>query len=74
MKSILNGRYEIIEEIGNGGMAQVYKARCNVLNRMVAVKVLKEEFINDQDFIDKFKQESMSVAKLNHKNIVNVCV
>ncbi|MBN2285374.1 MAG: Stk1 family PASTA domain-containing Ser/Thr kinase [Tissierellales bacterium] len=72
MKSILNGRYEIIEEIGNGGMAQVYKARCNVLNRMVAVKVLKEEFTNDQDFIDKFKQESMSVAKLNHKNIVNV--
>lgn len=72
MKSVLNGRYEIIEEIGSGGMAQVYKARCNVLNRFVAIKVLKEEFTDDQDFIDKFKQESMSVAKLNHKNIVNV--
>lgn len=72
MKEILSGRYEIIEEIGSGGMAQVYKARCKVLNRFVAIKVLKEEFINDQDFIEKFKQESMSAARLNHKNIVNV--
>ena len=72
MKKILNGRYEIIEEIGSGGMAYVYKAKCNVLNRFVGVKVLKEEFVNDQDFVDKFKQESMSAARLNHKNIVNV--
>ncbi|HAE41483.1 MAG TPA: Stk1 family PASTA domain-containing Ser/Thr kinase, partial [Clostridiales bacterium] len=72
MKDILNGRYEIIEEVGSGGMAQVYRAKCNVLNRFVAVKVLKREFVNDQDFIDKFKQESMSAARLNHKNIVNV--
>jgi serine/threonine-protein kinase len=72
MKEILNGRYEIIEEVGSGGMAQVYRAKCNVLNRFVAVKVLKKEFVNDQDFINKFKQESMSAARLNHKNIVNV--
>lgn len=72
MKSVLNNRYEIIEEIGSGGMAYVYKARCNVLNRFVAIKVLKEEFTKDQDFIDKFKQESMSAARLNHKNIVNI--
>lgn len=72
MKSILNNRYEIIEEIGSGGMAYVYKARDIVLNRFVAIKVLKEEFTKDQDFIDKFKQESMSAARLNHKNIVNI--
>ncbi|MDP3387633.1 MAG: Stk1 family PASTA domain-containing Ser/Thr kinase [Eubacteriales bacterium] len=72
MKDILNGRYEIIEEVGSGGMALVYRAKCNVLNRFVAVKVLKQEFVNDQDFINKFKQESMSAARLNHKNIVNV--
>ncbi|HBH12141.1 MAG: Serine/threonine-protein kinase Sp [Clostridiales bacterium 38_11] len=72
MKEILNGRYEIIEEVGSGGMAQVYKAKCNVLNRYVAVKVLKKEFVNDPDFINKFKQESTSAARLNHKNIVNV--
>lgn len=72
MKEILNGRYEIIEEVGSGGMAQVYRAKCNVLNRFVAVKVLKQEFVSDPDFINKFKQESMSAARLNHKNIVNV--
>ncbi len=72
MKDVLNNRYEIIEEIGSGGMAHVYKARCNVLNRFVAIKVLKEEFTKDQEFIDKFKQESMSAARLNHKNIVNI--
>jgi serine/threonine-protein kinase len=72
MKSVLNNRYEIIEEIGSGGMAYVYKARCNVLNRFVAIKVLKAEFTKDQEFIDKFKQESMSAARLNHKNIVNI--
>ncbi len=53
-------------------MAQVYRAKCNVLNRFVAVKVLKQEFVSDPDFINKFKQESMSAARLNHKNIVNV--
>ncbi len=66
------GRYEILEKIGNGGMATVYKAKCHVLNRYVAVKVLKEEFTTDQEFIRRFHAEAQSAAGLTHSNIVSV--
>ena len=68
----LGNRYEIIEIIGTGGMAVVYKGRDLVLNRLVAVKVLKEEFSTDQDFVKKFQHESQAAASLSHPNIVNV--
>lgn len=69
---ILNSRYEIIEKIGGGGMALVYKARCQLLNRFVAVKVLRREFTNDTEFIKKFQRESQAAASLSHHNIVNI--
>ncbi|SHI04345.1 serine/threonine protein kinase [Sporanaerobacter acetigenes DSM 13106] len=69
---VLGGRYEIIEKIGGGGMAVVYKARCRLLNRYVAVKVLREEFINDEEFINKFRRESQAAASLSHPNIVSI--
>lgn len=68
----LGNRYEMIEIIGTGGMAVVYKGRDLVLNRLVAVKVLKEEFSTDQDFVKKFQHESQAAASLSHPNIVNV--
>ncbi len=71
-KKVLNNRYEIIEKIGGGGMAEVYKAKCRVLNRYVAIKVLRGEFVEDEEFISKFKDESQAAAKLNHNNIVNI--
>ncbi len=69
---ILGNRYQIVEKIGEGGMANVYKAKCNLLNRFVAVKILKTEFVNDKEFIAKFNSESQSAAKLSHPNIVNI--
>lgn len=69
---VLGNRYEIVEKIGGGGMSVVYKARCRVLNRYVAIKILRNELISDSDFVDKFKQESLSAASLNHPNIVNI--
>lgn len=68
----LQGRYEIIEKIGSGGMADVYKARCHTLNRLVAVKVLKEEFSSNESFVNRFKMEAQAAARLSHPNIVNV--
>lgn len=68
----LQERYEIIEQIGSGGMADVYKARCHTLNRMVAVKMLKEEFSSDENFVNRFKMEAQAAAGLSHPNIVNV--
>ena len=70
--TILGGRYEILEKIGGGGMALVYKARCRLLNRYVAIKVLRDEFINDEEFIKKFRRESQAAASLSHPNIVNI--
>ena len=70
--TVLGGRYEIIEKIGGGGMALVYKAKCRLLNRYVAIKILRDEFINDEDFINKFKRESQAAASLSHPNIVNI--
>lgn len=69
---ILGNRYELLEKIGEGGMAQVYKARCNKLNRFVAVKILKNEFCDNEDIINKFKREATAIATLSDNNIVNV--
>ncbi len=69
---LLGNRYEIIERIGNGGMATVYKAKCHVLNRYVAVKVLREEFTTDEEFIKRFNTEAQAAASLTHPNIVSV--
>ncbi len=69
---LLDDRYEILEVIGTGGMAIVYKARCHRLNRMVAIKVLKDELSVDAEFRRRFHAESQAVAMLSHPNIVNV--
>ena len=69
---VLGGRYEILEKIGGGGMALVYKAKCRLLNRFVAVKILRSEFTGDEEFVKKFKRESQSAASLSHPNIVGI--
>ena len=69
---LLDNRYEILEVIGTGGMAVVYKARCHRLNRMVAVKILKDDYLEDEDFRSRFHAESQAVAMLSHPNIVSV--
>ena len=68
----LDDRYEILDVLGTGGMAVVYKAKCHRLNRMVAVKILKPELAQDEEIRNRFHDESQAVAKLNHPNIVNV--
>ena len=68
----LQNRYEILERIGSGGMSVVYKAQCHTLNRLVAIKVLKEEFAFDENFVSKFKMEAQAAARLSHPNIVSV--
>jgi serine/threonine protein kinase len=70
--TILGGRYELLSKIGEGGMSVVYKARCRILDRIVAVKILKEEFSKDKGFVERFKTEALAVAKLSHPNIVNI--
>ena len=65
-------RYEILEKIGSGGMADVYKAICHKLNRYVAIKVLKPEFCEDKTFVAKFRAEAQSAAGLVHSNIVSI--
>ena len=69
---VIGNRYEILEKIGEGGMATVYKARCNILKRYVAVKVLRDEFITDEEFIKRFNTEAQSAASLTHPNIVSI--
>lgn len=69
---LLDDRYEILEMIGSGGMAVVYKARCNRLNRLVAIKILKEELSKDEEFRRRFHAESQAVAMMSHPNIVSV--
>ena len=69
---VLGNRYELMEKIGEGGMAIVYKARDNKLSRLVAVKILKKEFANNKDISDKFKKEATAVANFSDANIVNV--
>lgn len=70
--NVLGNRYEIVEIVGVGGMAVVYKGRDKVLNRLVAIKVLKQEFNSDEEFVKKFQKESQAAASLSHPNIVNV--
>ena len=69
---IIGNRYEIIEKIGSGGMATVYKARDTALNRFVAIKILREEFITDEEFIKRFNSEAQAAASLTHNNIVQI--
>ena len=69
---LLANRYEIIEKIGNGGMATVYKAKDNVLKRFVAIKILRDEFTTDEEFIKRFEAEAQSAARLTHSNIVSI--
>ncbi len=69
---LLDNRYEIMEVIGTGGMAVVYKARCHRLNRLVAIKILKDDYSQDGEFRRRFHAESQAVAMLNHPNIVSV--
>lgn len=69
---VISGRYEIIEKLGEGGMANVYKARCKILKRFISIKILKQELTNDEEFVRKFKDEAMEVAKLSNNNIVKV--
>lgn len=69
---LLGGRYEIVEKIGNGGMATVYKAVDKVLKRNVAVKILRDEFTTDEEFIKRFEVEAQSAARLTHPNIVSI--
>jgi len=70
--TILSGRYEILEEVGAGGMAHVYKAQCNVLNRIVAVKVLRNDLEGGEEFVNRFKAEAQAAAGLTHPNIVSI--
>lgn len=69
---MIGERYEILEKIGTGGMSDVYKAKCHKLNRFVAVKVLKQEFSENANFVSKFRVEAQAAAGLMHPNIVNV--
>ena len=69
---VLGDRYEIIEKIGTGGMSDVYRAKCHKLNRFVAVKVLKQEFSENANFVSKFRTEAQAAAGMMHPNIVNV--
>lgn len=68
----LANRYQILEEVGTGGMAVVYKARDILLDRIVAVKILHAEYGNDHEFVTRFRQEAQAAAKLSHPNIVNI--
>lgn len=72
MSKVLAGRYELLERIGEGGMSVVYKAKDKLLNRFVAIKILKPEFIGDHKFIDSFRRESQAAASMSHANIVNI--
>lgn len=72
INTILGGRYKILEEVGKGGMAYVYKAHCNVLNRIVAVKVLRNDLEGGEEFVNRFKAEAQSAACLTHPNIVSI--
>ncbi|MGI6144253.1 MAG: Stk1 family PASTA domain-containing Ser/Thr kinase [Clostridia bacterium] len=69
---LLSNRYEILEQVGGGGMALVYRAKDVYLNRMVAIKILREQFTNDEEFVTRFRREAQAVASLSHTNIVSI--
>lgn len=70
--TLLGNRYEILEQLGGGGMAIIYKARDNILNRLVSVKILRPEYTCDGDFVKRFRREAQAVASLSHPNIVSI--
>lgn len=72
MSKVFGGRYEVIDRIGAGGMAIVYKAKDLLLNRTVTVKVLREQFLSDEDFVRRFRREAQAAASLSHPNIVSI--
>lgn len=72
MSKILSNRYEIIDKIGSGGMAIVYKAKDLLLNRIVTIKILREQFTADEEFVRRFRREAQSAASLSHTNIVSI--
>ncbi|HWR31032.1 MAG TPA: protein kinase, partial [Negativicutes bacterium] len=69
---LLDGRYRLLERIGGGGMAEVYLAEDVLLTRRVAVKILRSQFIGDDDFVTRFRQEARAAARLSHPNIVSI--
>ena len=72
MTKLLGGRYELLEKIGGGGMATVYKARDTLLQRVVAVKILRNQFVSDPEFVRRFRREAQNAASLSHPNIVAI--
>ena len=68
----LVNRYEILDKVGDGGMALVYRARDTLLNRVVAIKVLRDQFASDAEFIERFRREAQAAASLSHPNVVNI--
>ena len=70
--TILNGRYRIIRPVGNGGMAEVFLAHDELLDRDVAVKMLRDQFLGDKELLDQFKREAKSAARLVHPYIINI--
>jgi serine/threonine-protein kinase len=69
---VLGSRYELIEKVGGGGMAYVYKAKCKLLHRPVAVKILRPEFVSNDEFVKRFRREAQAAASLSHPNIVGI--
>ena len=69
MSQMLANRYELMEKIGEGGMAVVYKARCTFLDRWVAIKILRDQYANNPEFVDRFQREARAAARLAHPNI-----
>lgn len=69
---VLGDRYEIVEKVGSGGMSVVYKAKCRLLNRFVAIKILRQEFVDNEEFIKRFRVEAQAAASLSHPNIVSI--
>ena len=71
-RAVLSDRYEIIEKLGGGGMAVVYKAKDTLLGRLVAIKVLRDQFAQDETFVERFGREAQAGARLSHPNIVSI--
>ena len=68
--TIIGDRYEILEKVGSGGMADVFRAKCHRLNRYVAIKILKQDYSEDTKFVTKFRGEAQAIAGISHPNIV----